>query len=79
MKKRRKPVQSRGYRNVFCPYYINCLDHASKKHWEYWSCFHCRHKHLQESIADEPVSPTNTDTYYSISPSVGGKIRNITI
>jgi hypothetical protein len=75
----RKPVQSKGYRNVFCPYYRNCLDHASKKHWEYWSCFSCRHKHLQESIADEFVSPANTDTSYSISPSVGGKIRNITI
>jgi hypothetical protein len=79
MKKYRKPVQSKGYRNVFCPYYRNCLDHASKKYWEYWSCFHCRHKHLQESIADESVSPASTDTYYSISPSIGEKLKNITL
>ena len=79
MKKCRKPIQSRGYRNVFCPYYKNCLDHASNKHWEYWTCLHCRHKHLQESIADETVSTGSTDQYYSISPSVGDKLKNITI
>jgi len=75
----RKPVKSKGYRNVFCPYYRKCLDHASKSHWEYWSCFSCRHKHLKESIANESVSPASTDPYYSISPSVGEKLRNITI
>lgn len=75
----RKPVQTKGYRNVFCPHYRKCLDHASKRHWEYWTCSHCRHKHLQESIANENVSPTSTDPYYSISPSVGGKLKNIAI
>ena len=79
MSKYRKPLQSKGYRNVFCPYYRNCLDHASKKHWEYWTCLHCRHKHVQESIADESVSPASTDPYYSISPSVGEKLKNIAI
>jgi hypothetical protein len=75
----RKPVQAKGYRNVFCPFYRKCLDHASKKHWEYWTCLHCRHKSMQESIANEYVSPSSTDPYYSISPSVGGKIKNIAI
>lgn len=75
----RKPVQARGYRNVFCPYYRKCLDNASKKHWEYWTCLHCRYKHMQESIVNESVSPASTDPYYSISPSVGGKLKNITI
>ena len=79
MSKFKKPVQSKGYRNVFCPYYRNCLDHASKRHWEYWTCSDCRHKHLQESIADEPISPAGTDPYYSISPSVGEKLKNIAI
>lgn len=77
MRTYRKPVQTKGYKNVFCPYYGNCLDHASKRHWEYWTCLHCRYKHIQESIAEETVSPTSTDPYYSISPSACGKIKNI--
>jgi hypothetical protein len=74
-----KPVKSKGYRNVFCPYYRKCLDHASKRHWEYWSCFYCRHKHLQEAIVNESLSPANTESHYSISPSIGENLRNITI
>ena len=79
MSKYREPVQSKGYRNVFCPYYRNCLDHASKRHWEYWTCLRCQHKRVQESIADELVSPASTDPYYSISPSVDDKQEDITI
>ena len=79
MSKYKKPLQSKGYRNVFCPYYRNCLDHASKRHWECWTCLRCRHKNMQESIAGETVSPESADLYYSISPSVGGKLKNIAI
>lgn len=73
MKKNRKPIQAKGYKNVFCPFYRNCLDHASKRHWEYWTCLSCRYKQLKESVADESVCPTSADPYYSISPSVGRK------
>ena len=79
MRTYRKPVKSKGFRNVFCPFYRKCLDHASKRHWERWSCFYCRHKNLHESIANETVSPTSTDPYYSISPSIGENLKNITI
>jgi hypothetical protein len=79
MKKYKKPVQTKGYKNIFCPYYGDCLDHASKRHWEYWTCLHCQHKRLKESIPGEAVSPSCADPYYSISPSIGGKIRNIAL
>ena len=79
MKKNKKPVHAKGYRNIFCPYYRKCLDHASKRHWEYWTCLHCSYKYVQESIENEPVSPANTDPYYSISPTIGEKFKNITI
>jgi len=36
MKKDRTPVHAKGYRNVFCPHYRSCLDHASEKYWNYW-------------------------------------------
>jgi hypothetical protein len=79
MRTYRKPVRTKGYKNIFCPYYGNCLDHASKRHWEYWTCLHCRYKSLKESIPEEPVSATCTDPYYSISPSMAGKIKNIAL
>ena len=78
MIKDKNPIQAKGYRNVFCPFYRNCLDYASKRHWEYLTCSHCTYKYVQESIANESVSSeANSDTYYSISPSIGDKFKNI--
>jgi hypothetical protein len=39
-----KPLQRRGERNVFCPHYKGCLDHAVSESWSYWACGDCRHK-----------------------------------
>lgn len=79
MKKNRKPVYAKGYRNVLCPLYRDCLNDASKRYWEYWTCLSCRYKKVKESVADEFVCPTSADPYYSISPSVGGKLKNTAI
>jgi hypothetical protein len=79
MRKCKKPIRTKGYKNIFCPYYGNCLDHASKRHWEYWTCLHCRYKSLKESISEETLSATSADPYYSISPSMGGKTKNIAL
>jgi len=42
------PVPVNGERNIFCPHYCDCLDHASKNHWEYWACQDCPHKQETE-------------------------------
>jgi len=39
-----KPLQRKGERNVFCPLYKGCLDHAVRESWPYWACGNCRHK-----------------------------------
>ena len=44
MEKTCKPLQRRGERNVFCPFYDRCLNHAVKESWEYWDCSDCQHK-----------------------------------
>lgn len=76
MEKDKNPVHNKGYRNVFCPYYRNCLDHASKHYWECWTCLDCRHKQEQKSPGDVMLSPKCADPYYSVSPSLCRKKRN---
>jgi hypothetical protein len=39
-----KPIRKKGEKNVFCPYYKDCLNHAAKLHWENWDCSECPHK-----------------------------------
>ena len=77
MEKDRSPVHAKGYKNVFCPHYRNCLDHASEKYWNYWNCMDCRYKCAQESVTDVFVSKAGTNPYYSISPDIYGKSKNI--
>jgi hypothetical protein len=76
MEKDKNPVHNKGYRNVFCPYYRNCLDYASKHYWECWTCLKCRHKQEEELPKDVMLSPKGADLYYSVSPSLCRKKRN---
>lgn len=52
MNKTRNPLQRRGKRNVFCPLYQGCLDHAVKHSWLFWACDRCGHK-LNEGARPE--------------------------
>ena len=73
------PAQVKGERNVFCPHYRSCLDHASKNHWEYWACQACRHSKTAEAVANDLLSPQNADLHYSLSPSLSRKVREVSI
>ena len=44
MKSKPNPIHKSGTRNVFCPYYEECLDHAVERRWKYWNCTGCPHK-----------------------------------
>ena len=37
-------------RNVLCPHYNTCLDHAVEKNLPSWDCSTCMHKHTKERI-----------------------------
>jgi len=73
------PIYTKGSRNVFCPYYSDCLDHAIKNSWEYWSCSDCQQKRKRKVPADILLSSSNADPYYSLSPSLNGKVRNYSL
>ena len=50
MDQNRNPICKSGDRNVFCPYYGDCLDHAAKLYWQHWDCSECPHKLTQQPI-----------------------------
>ena len=65
MDKACKPLKRRGERNVFCPLYNHCLDHAIKESWEYWTCRDCRHK-LDQGARPEMGLMASDSIEYSV-------------
>ena len=75
-----KPANRKGERNVFCPLYRECLDHASKNHWEYWACHDCEHSQKAESLSALLLSSSqNDDLCYTLSPSIYLKTKSFSI
>lgn len=62
----RNPVYANGDKNVFCPYYRNCLDDAVELKWEYWACLDCYHQKNETFSGDALHFPVDTDSYYSL-------------
>ena len=79
MDQNQKPIYTKGFRNVLCPYYRNCLDHAAKKHWEYWACLNCNHKRNEKLVTDILVSSSSCDLVYPLSPAFYKKERNFSL
>jgi hypothetical protein len=44
------PVCRKGDRNLYCPNYGECLDHAVDHKWRTWNCSECAFKEIQEPI-----------------------------
>jgi len=79
MDKDQNPLHTIGERNVFCPYYSNCLDYAAKRYWEYWACLDCRYKRKQKLLADVLLPTGNADTYYTVSPSIYKEAKDFSL
>ena len=71
------PVHTKGNRNVFCPFYKDCLNHAAKHYWGYWACLECRHKQKYNLVTEVLLSQRDDYPYYSISTSLNKKMNNI--
>ena len=46
------PGNKEGKRNIFCPYYSECLDFVVQEQWLSWNCKSCEHR-LNESAKTE--------------------------
>ncbi len=69
------PINRPGDRNVDCPHYRSCLDHAVKFAWNYWDCSDCDFKVLAESMPILDCSPHNADLYYSLPNDIYSKMQ----
>ncbi len=56
MERRPKPVQKSGNKNICCPFYGDCLDHAAKRHWQSWDCSECPHKEKKQPIRVDQIT-----------------------
>jgi hypothetical protein len=63
-----KPTPRKGERNVYCPLYKGCLDHAVKESWAYWACGDCQHK-LDQGARPEMTLRVGGDSpeYYDLT------------
>lgn len=69
MRMKANPINQYGERNVFCPLYNNCLDHAVKCAWPTWECSHCemRCQQIQPNSFDS-MSFNDGLPFYELSP-----------
>ena len=68
------PINRLGDRNIDCPHYRSCLDHAVKFAWNYWDCSGCDFKMLTQSLPMLDCSPRGADLYYSLPVEIYSKI-----
>ena len=69
------PSNKLGDRNVDCPHYRSCLDHAVKLTWNYWDCSDCQYKLLTQTTTVIDCSPHNAELFYSLPLEIHGKIE----
>jgi len=70
MRGKLNPIRKRGNRNILCPHYSECLNHAVKHQWQAWACYDCDFKRIEQSLATEPLINNDAAPYYSISPDI---------
>jgi len=63
------PIRKRGERNVYCPFYNDCLDYAIKHFWQFWNCSQCPNKEIQ-AIAQLEYGANDTNPYYDLFPAI---------
>lgn len=64
------PAPEAGERNVFCPYYDHCLDHAIKKAWNTWDCAHCVHRFMSTQMTEVIDREREASPHYTIPLAV---------
>jgi len=70
MEPKANPIRKRGERNIYCPFYNDCLDYAIKWSWKSWSCSQCPHKLTKQSITAYEWGVTDPEPYYDLPAHV---------
>jgi len=73
MDKKTNPISEPGERNIYCPFYNDCLDYAVSCSWQAWNCSRCPYKLIKQSIAEYVLD--STESFYDLPLNVEGAIR----
>jgi hypothetical protein len=60
------PIPKSGERNISCPFYGNCLDHAVRYCWESWGCSQCPHKLTRPPRTAYEYACNNPEPHYDL-------------
>jgi hypothetical protein len=60
------PTRDHGSRNVFCPYYSDCLDMVIKKGWVSWHCHLCGERFNQAARPEFALNVAHSIAYYDL-------------
>jgi len=61
------PSPNKGSRNVFCPYYSECLDRVIKNAWMSWHCHLCGERFNQGAKPELSLTVSHTVAYYELA------------
>ena len=67
MKPGLNPVHQKGDRNVYCPYYGDCLDYAIEVAWQYWNCGDCIERTNHAARPDFRFRSGDTIDYFDVT------------
>jgi hypothetical protein len=67
------PICKRGERNIYCPFYSDCLDHAVNQFWRNWICSQCPYRNIK-SIDELEYGADGEQLSYEFSPDILRKI-----
>ncbi len=64
------PIHRSGFRNIQCPHYHSCLDHAAKNFWRCWDCNDCHYKLMVEALEALTYAEDCADITYAIPGNI---------
>jgi hypothetical protein len=60
------PIPDQGSRNVFCPYYSDCLDSVIKRGWISWHCCLCGERSNEGARPEHNLAIDRSVAYYEL-------------
>ena len=64
------PVSGSGERNVYCPFYDGCLDHAIEQAWRSWNCTKCKNQMIKVHLYQGDVLTRRSVEYGGLPQSI---------
>ena len=76
MKPKLRPIHRNGDKNIYCPYYDDCLSHAAKRHWQSWDCSECAQKQNRQTLNPEQIGD-GPAPYYELPSRIFRQVERI--